>query len=277
MFHFFQKPRQPRPRNSILNLFHITDMSYAKQFAWKELLQAVTKMIANATGAEPTGYSANFAREWNSWDRFVRAVHRYRVLTRAYLIYERDGLACNYTNSLVGFTDPPRIGSISLMISSPEALMSQEQLLQLAEKIYAILPFEYGYAHALEDDWVPGLEKRIRRTFFGSSIDVRKEDSAWLYHMKGIQHGCMRSVYPFNILNPSQARNPTVVALLAKGIGWLSPLKGDLVLWTIPEAEVPVALQALAASGSIIWHEWGREEFLKNPLSLGFYESMLPK
>ncbi len=275
MLHLFHKPR---PRNSILNLFRITDMSYARAFDWKELLQTVTKMIASATGAEPTGYSANLSNKaWSSWDGFVRCVQRYRVLTHAYFSYERDGLVCKYSNSLVGFTDPPLIGSISLMISSPEALMSQEHLLHMAEDIFAILPFEYGYAHALEDDWIPGLEKRIRRTFFGSSVEVRKEDSAWLYHMIGIQHGYMRSVYPFNILNPSQARNPAVVDLLANGIGKLSPLKGDLVLWTIPEAEVPVALRALAASGSIIWHEWGQEEFLKNPLARRFYESMWPK
>jgi len=250
-------------------------MPFARNFDGVSLIEFAAKRIEQVTGQAPTGYSANYQRkDWKTLDEFARSARKLRELTFAIATHEHE-LALMYTNSLVGFKDPPAIGSIELMICCPEGSISLDHLTVLAKEIYSVLPFDYGYVHRLDSDCDPQTERKLKRTIFGSIVsETRKEDSVWLYHMMAVRHGCVKGVYPMNFLNGSHLSNPTLARLVSKGVGNIHALNDHLTLWFLTPADVSFALQALARSGSVIGHDQGRDEFLRGLRAAEYRQAM---
>jgi hypothetical protein len=269
--------KRSKPGNNILRVFRITDMPFARSFDGVSLIEFVAKRIEQVTGQAPTRYSANYQRkDWKTLDGFARNARKFRELTLAIATHEHK-LALVYVNSLVGFIDPPAAGSIEMMISRPDGSMSFDDLAVLAQDIYGELPFDYGYVHRMDSDCDPQTERKRKRTIFGSIVsETRKEDSVWLYHMMGVRHGCIKSIYPLNILNGSHLSNPTLSRLVSEGVGKIRALNDHLSLWSLTPAEMSGALLALAKSGSVIGHDEGRDDFLRSPGAAEYYEAMWP-
>ncbi|HTE41762.1 MAG TPA: hypothetical protein VK629_13095 [Steroidobacteraceae bacterium] len=252
-------------------------MAYARAFNGIAFLGGVLDQIAHISGERPKTYGANYEKEWKTWEGFSNGSSKLPELAFADFFYPREGLLCVYENSLVGFYKPPAVGSLSLTISCPESLCSVQQLLDLAKAVYPSFPFEYGYAHSLTDDFEPTSEIKFRRTFGGRSMKVGPASSTWLYHMVGIRHGFLRSVYPKNILNSSQTSNTIVANLQKEGVGQLEPFVADLQLWSISDDQIPGALEVLSTSGSLIWDDKGRDIFLRRNEAREYHEAMFPK
>lgn len=272
----FARFRKPRPRNSILNLFRITDMAYARAFDGIALLESALNQVAGITSEWPKTYGANYEKEWKTWRGFSSGAPKLRELAYADFFYSREGLLCTYQNNLIGFNKPPAVGSMSLTICCPESLCSIQMLVDLAKSLHSSFPFEYGYVHSLTDEFEPTSEIKRRKKFFGTSLEVGPAGSTWLYHMLGIRHGCVKSVYQTNILNLSQCSNTVVADLLKQGVGQLEPFVDDLSLWSVSEDLVPSALSALSTSGSVIWHDKGRDLFLRRREAREYHQVMSP-
>lgn len=259
----------------------MTDLSYARSFDAISFIETVLEQLACISGRWPDTYDANYVKEWKTWKGFSNGASKLPELANAYFSYGSEGGLCSYENSLVGFYEPPAVGSISLFICCPESVISIQQLIDLAidlaKNLGSSFPFEYGYAHSLSDDFEPSTETKYYKTFGGRGIKSRPADSIWIYHMLGIRHGCLRSVYPKNILNSSQTSNPILVELLSHGVGTLESFTEGLTLWSIPEDQINRALEALAATGSIIWHDKGRDIFLQRSEAREYYEAMSPR
>lgn len=261
MFSFLRR----RKENIVLNLYLIVDVDGARRFDGLEIIRTALRGLGLSAAVQPQKYCANFTKEWRTWDSFVSGVIGLPALTYADVSFATNGYALHYSNSLVNFSEPPELGSVHLGISIPEAANSLEHVLSLAKTLCRSAPFEYGYVSSLAGNVLQFTEQKIKKGIAGSSVRVDRRSTIWEYHLAAVRSGFLRSVYPVNLINKSHLENVSIGRLLQSAIGEVKPFVGDLSIWRLSESDHRTALEALAESGSLIWHESGVENFLAQP------------
>lgn len=261
MFSIFRR----RQQKTALNLYRIADLDAARKFDGLAVIQAALTALGTVSAAEPRMYGANYSHEWRDWDAFATGVSRLSALTFADVSFARDEHSLLYRNSLLNFVEPPELGSIHVGLSMPATEGSFDRMTSLATTLCGLFPFEYGYVHSLPSNVLAFTENKIRKTLLGNSVRVDRRANIWQYHLAAIRSGFLRSVYPVNVLNESHLANPSIDRLLQCRTGVVLPFVGKLSIWRLSEHELSAALEALAESGSLIWHESGVDKFLARP------------
>ncbi|MCP5143273.1 MAG: hypothetical protein H6978_00450 [Gammaproteobacteria bacterium] len=259
-----------------MNLYRVVDINEARSYDGLALIEAALTGVGRSYAVEPENFCANYTKEWRSWRAFTAGANRLPELTYADVSFGKEGFSLHYTNSLVNFDEPPELGSLHIGISVPETEGSIEHMLSLAKDLCRQSPFEYGYIHSLADNLTQFGEQKIRRTISGMSVRVDRSGTIWDYHLAAIRSGFLRSVYAVNLINESHLANPAIGKLLQRNVGVVSPFEGELKIWRLSEADLNSALEVLAESGSLIWHERGMEKFLAQPHASEVHMRMSP-
>ena len=72
------------------------------------------------------------------------------------------------------------------------------------EKLNKIFSIDYGYIFPFEKGIDIFIEKKVKKSFFTSSVSVTKEDILNRERLLNINNGYIPKIYPTNLFNQSQ-------------------------------------------------------------------------
>ncbi len=109
-----------------------------------------------------------------------------------------------YSNELLNQTQKENFGIVELNICSEFNNINKNSTNAFIEKLIEIFPIDYGYVFPFEKGMDIHTEKIVKKSIFGSSTSVTKEDILRRNRLLNLNNGFFPKLYPINFLNQSQ-------------------------------------------------------------------------
>lgn len=115
-----------------------------------------------------------------------------------------DTKIISYSNEILNQIQKDDFGIVELIICSDDNKLNNETVRAFVEKLNKIFPIDYGYIFPFEKGIDIFIEKKVKKSFFTSSVSVTKEDILNRKRLLNINNGYIPKIYPTNIFNQSQ-------------------------------------------------------------------------
>jgi hypothetical protein len=117
------------------------------------------------------------------------------------------------------------------LIIGHQILEQQSDLVKVANEIYEVFKFDYGYITYLPDNFDLSTETKIKKGFLTLGTSVSVSDLKWRSQVQLILEGKLKDIYDVNILNARQFEN------IRSNVTDVKYLNNGLYTWTVDKAE----------------------------------------
>lgn len=117
------------------------------------------------------------------------------------------------------------------LIIGHQTLEQQSDFVKVANEIYEVFKFDYGYITYLPDNFDLSTETKIRKGFLTSGVSVSVSDLKWRSQIHLILEGKLKDIYDVNILNAKQFEN------IKSKVTDVKHLSNGLYAWTVDKPE----------------------------------------
>ena len=118
------------------------------------------------------------------------------------------------------------------LIIGHQILEQQLDLVKVANEIYEVFKFDYGYITYLPDNFDLLSETRIKKGLLSSEVEVSASDLNWRSQIHLVLKGKLKDIYDVNILNSKQVENIKSYEVNVKY------LNRQLYTWTVDKKEI---------------------------------------
>lgn len=115
-----------------------------------------------------------------------------------------DTQIISYSNEILNQVQKDDSGIVELIVCSDDNKLNNETVRVFVERLNRIFPIDYGYIFPFEKGMDIIIEKKVKESFFSSSVSVTKEDILNRKRLLNINNGYIPKLYPTNIFNQSQ-------------------------------------------------------------------------
>lgn len=115
-----------------------------------------------------------------------------------------DSQIISYSNDILNQVQKDDFGIVELIICSDDNKLNNETVRVFVEELNKIFPIDYGYIFPLEKGVDIFIEKKVKESFFTSSVSVTNEDILNRKRLLNINNGYIPKIYPTNLFNQSQ-------------------------------------------------------------------------
>jgi|SRR5690554_5060541 len=109
-----------------------------------------------------------------------------------------------YSNELLNQIKKENFGIVELNICSELNTINKDTANAFIKDLIEIFPIDYGYVFPFEKGMDIHTEKIVKKSIFGTSISVTKEDILKRNSLLNLNSGFFPKLYPINFLNQSQ-------------------------------------------------------------------------
>ena len=118
------------------------------------------------------------------------------------------------------------------LIIGHQILEHQSDLVKVANEIYEVFKFDYGYITYLPNNFDLSTETKFKKGFLTLGTSVSVSDLNWRSQVQLVLKGKLKDIYDVNILNSKQVENIKSHKVDVKY------LNGQLYTWTVDKKEI---------------------------------------
>lgn len=118
------------------------------------------------------------------------------------------------------------------LIIGHQILEHKSDLVKVANEIYEVFKFDYGYITYLPDNFDLSSESKIKKGILTSGTSVSVSDLTWRSQIQLVLEGKLKDIYEVNILNSKQVEN------IKSSVVDVKYLNRQLYTWTVDKNEI---------------------------------------
>ncbi|ADF52499.1 hypothetical protein [Zunongwangia profunda] len=228
--------KKDQKQYDVLKLFKIVNKELSNSFLFKECMQICLDFCNQNISAYPDYFDVNYGDKiWNSFDKYkseIQKMNLQNIIVITAMHRASESIISISNNFFNDYDDKKEISFIELSLAINISFLSSDKLNKLIEEIYTIFNFDYGYGLNMSNDYDFETEKKLKKSFFGTTVSssIDHEDINWQKKITQINNGYLKKIYPYNFLNFSQLDSPEVKSIIHDKKGLLSEINEKIYL-----------------------------------------------
>ena len=232
--------KKPVKNNLLLKLYKFVTQDEAENFDNKPLIDFfLTEFEALNLKLDDFYITGPYPNDgWKTKRGFLNGLKRkdYKNVHHLMISDQENDLILSFGNWSHNITMPIDFGMITMELMISEGRITSEKLKDFANKLTAVLDFEYGFIFKQSEKYDLD-EGKIVRNFFSQTSKQNPDYARWSKYKAAMKDGFIRKIYKTNFLSEKCLNNPLVNSLIKDhNLGQLSNL-GDYYLWEMSNKE----------------------------------------
>lgn len=201
--------RKKKPIGNVLKLFKIITPEELGQYNSKTI-NNVIELSVNTFYDEDVLNCIDLNYGWKTYKKLTTFLDKLKgsldniEIVSLVISNSMDTKIISYSNEILNQVQKDDFGIVELIICSDDNKLNNETVRAFVEKLNKKFPIDYGYIFPFEKGIDIFIEKKVKKSFFTSSVSVTKEDILNRERLLNINNGYIPKIYPTNLFNQSQ-------------------------------------------------------------------------